>query len=224
MSKNLTIEQITAIAVQAAVAAVAGLVDAPKAPKASKASTKTEVAFSDLRNALKAHKASGAIVAGVSVKQAIEQGLMTETGALPGKASKPAKKGKASKKVEEGTPFHTLQLRLREHKAAGLVVPGVSVRQAQAEGLIDEDGNFVGTTPKASKPASKKASKKGSKTEKVAAKVEADSPAKVRAADGPRRADGSITPKTQWDLRESLADSGKFDRHEIDAIVEPGRA
>lgn len=76
---------------------------------------------------------------------------------------------------------------------------------------------FADATPKAAKPA-KKASKKGAK--RTAAKVEASAPAKVRAAEGPRDAKGHITPKAQWALRERLAESGKFDRHEIDTIVE----
>lgn len=59
----------------------------------------------------------------------------------------------------------------------------------------------------------------------VAAKVEGKAPAKPLTPaqqahrDAPRRADGTCPPKREWALRESLAESGKFDRHEIDAKV-----
>lgn len=48
-------------------------------------------------------------------------------------------------------------------------------------------------------------------------------PAKAKArpvgADAPRRADGTVTPKREWALREHLAETGQYDRFEIDAKV-----
>jgi len=80
----------------------------------------------------------------------------------------------------------------------------------------------VGTksAAKAKKSSAKKGSKaKGRKGTRQVAKVDANAPAKVRPADGPRDAMGRITPRSEWALRESLAETGKFDRHEIDAAV-----
>lgn len=75
------------------------------------------------------------------------------------------------------------------------------------------------TAAKAAKSSAKKGSKKGAKRTRQVAKVDADAPAKVRPADGPRDAQGRITPRSEWALRESLAETGKFDRFEIDAAV-----
>lgn len=132
----------------------------------------------------------------------------------PVRKGKGAGKGSAKKaRKAEGPSFSELRSQLREHKKAGLVPAGVSVREAQASGLMDEKGAFVGGS-------GKRVSKKPVATKKRSvAKVEANAPAKVPASEAPRRADGTITPKSEWALRESLAESGRFDRHEIDAIV-----
>lgn len=76
-----------------------------------------------------------------------------------------------------------------------------------------------------------KASKKGKKakvTAPVVAEVRRSQKAKVTtttvAASKPRNAQGQITPKEEWSLRESLAETGKYDREEIDAKVAEARA
>lgn len=84
------------------------------------------------------------------------------------------------------------------------------------EALVDADVKPAKKARKAKKPV-KPATKAPAK--KVAAKVEADTPAKAHASSGPRDALGHITPKAEWAMREALAETGKFDRHEIDAIV-----
>lgn len=72
----------------------------PKAKKAKKAPKATGTPFPVLRAALKAHKAAGAIPAGVSVRDAVAGGLMLADGSLPGKqvaqvkAEAPAKERK----------------------------------------------------------------------------------------------------------------------------------
>lgn len=55
----------------------------------------------------------------------------------------------------------------------------------------------------------------------VAAKVtRTEQAATVRAPSrGPSNAKGHNTPKREWALREQLAETGKYDRHEIDAKV-----
>lgn len=90
-------------------------------------------------------------------------------------------------------------------------------------------------TTKATEATGKKATKKARKSAtKVTAEVKAEAPAKVEHEygspewyantrpvdkDTPRRADGKPTPKSEWPLRIALEASGKFDRHEVDAVV-----
>jgi len=159
----------------------------------------------------------------------LESRLDRVLAALEGKPTKVAKAPKASKAKKakaDGVPFKALQLRLREHKVAGAIVAGVSVREAIAQGLMTATGDLPGVAKATGKAAPKVEPKVTPKAEpkkaRQVAKVEADAPAKERAASGPRDAMGRITPKAQWDLRESLAMTGKFDRHEIDAIVASG--
>ena len=66
-------------------------------------------------------------------------------------------------------------------------------------------------------------------TEVVVAHVEADEPAYMsdewiakthpREKDTPRNAQGRPTPKREWKLRHALAETGTFDRDEVDAQV-----
>lgn len=189
------------------------LLAAPIAPVApvAEATVTDAMAFRDLREALKAHKAAGHIKPGVSVKDAIAQGLMTATGTLPGAApvAAPAAPAAQAAQAEEGTSFVVLRAALKAHKAAGLVAKGVTVKDAIASGVMLPDGTL---------PAS---------GVRQVAQVEAAAPAKTErkpvgenhASQGPRDALGRITPKSQWDMREALAETGKFDRHEIDNIV-----
>ena len=145
----------------------------------------------------------------------------------PAKASKKGKKAKASAKASKaakaeapkGKPFGELREILKAHKAAGLVEAGISVKQMIEAGRMDTFGNLLGDAPKA--PA------KGKKARKVVAEVAPEAPAKAKrevsenhvARVAPRRADGTIPPKSEWAMRESLAETGRFDRYEIDSIV-----
>lgn len=198
-----------------------------KARKASKAKATPAVTggptFKEAQAMLVGLKAKGEAPAGMTTRQAIEAGLIPALGTTAkAPKGKKAKAGKAKAKPE-GTPFSELRARLVVLKSQGLIPAGMSVRVAQAEGLVDDEVRFLGTAPKAAK-ASKGKKAKARKAEKVAAVVEADEAAKVRASDGPRRADGTITPASQWAEREALALTGQFDRFQIDAIVEPERA
>lgn len=218
-----------------------------KGRKASTGTTAVVVTLAnrELRAALKAHKASGAIKAGLTVGQALEQGLMLGDGTLPGKGSK-AGKGKATE-AKAGRPVRTpeqvaaaeakrqaqfeafrgLQAALRAHKEAGLIRKGITVKEAIAEGLIDGTGALLRAEDAAMDAAvgeptkaERKAAKKAKKAAKQAAALEADKPARTTVAnEAPRRADGTITPKVEWADREALAMSGMFDRHQIDAII-----
>jgi hypothetical protein len=188
---------------------------ATKAGKGKKAKATTSgPSFKEQQAALKALKVTGKAPAGMTVKQAVEAGLLKPTAKVETKvATTKASKGTKATKVEaEGTSFSDLRAALKAHKASGAVPSQhngtfVTVKSAIADGLMNADGT-VGKA-KASTP---KAKAKG-------AQVVAVTSDKVRAADGPRRADGSITPKREWALREQLAETGKFDRHQIDKRV-----
>lgn len=73
-----------------------------------------------------------------------------------------------------------------------------------------------------------KKGKKAKVTAPVVAEVKRSQKAKVTsttvAASKPRNAQGQITPKEEWALRESLAETGKYDREEIDTKVAEARA
>ena len=169
--------------------------------------TRSTVSLSDLAAQVRADREAQ------QAFQATVLGLLGNLTGSPVKADKAPKGKKAkAKKAPEGPSFQELRVSLRAHKAAGAIVPGVSVKQAVDQGLMDAQGNLPGVSkPKAAKaPKARKA---------TVAKVSASQPAKVRAADGPRNALGHITPQSEWALRESLALTGEFDRHEIDAAV-----
>lgn len=118
----------------------------------------------------------------------------------------------------EGLPFRELRGLLKQHKANGLVKPGVTVKEAIAGGLMDSFGRLLGTGTVEQAAANV-----------VVADVQVEAPAKPRTpaqiaaaerlASAPRRADGTITPESEWAAREALAETGKFDRFEIDALV-----
>lgn len=143
-----------------------------------------------------------------------------------------APKGKKAKKADapEGLPFGQLRAILREHKVAGRVEGGVSVKQMIDAGRMDAFGNLtdeqaVVAVEAAEAPRKAKKAKKA-KAERVVAEVETEAPAKERkpvsenhASQGPRDSLGRITPKVQWDLREALAMSAQFSREDIDRIV-----
>lgn len=152
--------------------------------------------------------------------------FVTEPVAEPTRKGKKGKKGKEAKKARkpEGIGFKALQLRLREHKAAGLIVPGVSVREALAAGLMDANGNVTGGAVVVAKVEADKPAKTARKASKRAPEPEygtAEWIAWARPTDdgAPRRADGSVTPKAEWALRMALAESGTFDAAEIDRVV-----
>lgn len=115
-----------------------------------------------------------------------------------------------------GVSFRDLRTALKAHKAAGAIRAGITVKEAIAEGLMDEYGNLgTGVSPV--------------KVEVVVAETVTEAPAKPRTpaqiaaaerlASAPRRADGTITPESEWVAREALAETGKFDRFEIDAFI-----
>jgi hypothetical protein len=222
-------EAVTAAVVGALGEALATPEPAKAAPKGKRTAAKgktavTGVSFKERQVALKALKAEGKAPAGMTVKEAMAAGLL---GDAPKASTKASIKGKGKKAAKpEGTPFPELRARLVALKAEGLVPAGMSVREAQAEGLVDDEVRFIGTAPakaqakapkaKATKPA------KGKKAEKVVAEVEADAPAKARPADMPRRANGTITPHDEWETREALAMATEFSREQIDVLVARG--
>ena len=61
-------------------------------------------------------------------------------------------------------------------------------------------------------------------TRKAPAKRKAMTAKQREVAESPRRANGTIPPRKEWALREMLAETGKYDRHEIDAKVEEAYA
>lgn len=137
------------------------------------------------------------------------------------KAGKKGKgKDKKTKAVEapksDEVPFGVLRDLLKQHKAAGLIRPGITVKEAIAEGLMDAQGRVTGNAPTQA-PA-----------KVTAAKVDTEAPAKVTEAEqarreAPRDAQGRLTPKREWALREDLAlngvDGRMLDRWEIDLKV-----
>lgn len=135
---------------------------------------------------------------------------------------------------DKGTPFAVLRNKLREHKAAGKIPAGVTVKDAIAQGLMDANGNLPGesvTLTKAERKAAKKARKAQEAAQAVAvivpsepAKAKPLTPAQEARIDAPRRADGTMTPRSEWALREALAMTGKYDRYEVDALVEQARS
>lgn len=93
-------------------------------------------------------------------------------------------------------------------------------------------GPAVGKVDKAASKAERKAAKKAAKkaAQQVLVQVEPEAPAKTLTPaqqariDAPRDALGRVTPKAEWPLREALAETGKYDRKEIDAKVAEARA
>lgn len=200
-------------------AAVTGTKPA-KASKDKKAkATTTGLTFKEQQAALKALKAEGKAPAGMTVRAAIEAGLLGET-FTPEREVKvtTAKAGKTTKaKTETGTPFPVLKAALKAHKASGAIPAQhngtyVSVRSAIADGLMNADGSLPGA-----KPA--KAKKSKAKGAQVVATVSDEAEAVLQPYDAPRRANGTITPKREWALREQLAETGKYDRFQIDKKV-----
>lgn len=98
----------------------------------------------------------------------------------------------------------------------------------RAESITGSAKAVTGPSVKAGKKGKKGKGKKGTKTT-VQAVVEPSAPAKTltpaqqERVDAPRDALGRVTPKVEWTLRQTLAESGKYDRHEIDARVKAAR-
>lgn len=104
---------IEALATRIGAVAASPVLTAPEAaPVAAPAAPVAEAkgpSFRELRDALKAHKAAGAIKAGVTVKEAIAAGLMTDQGTLPGTVASttttaPAKAPKVVAEVAAAAP------------------------------------------------------------------------------------------------------------------------
>lgn len=99
-----------------------------------------------------------------------------------------------------------------------------------------ETGAYPESSPKAKAKKGGKKARKATST-KVTAAVKPEAKAKTRAEEpeygtdawiawarptdegAPRRANGTAAPKSEWRKRIDLEASGKFDRHEVDAIV-----
>lgn len=215
------LDLLTALKPTTATSAVKGKTTKPatKASKGKKAA-KSGLTFKEQQVALKTLKIKGEAPAGMTVRQAIEAGLLGATFTPerePKVATTKAAKGKTKAKAETGTPFPVLKAALKAHKASGAIPAQhngtyVSVRSAITDGLMNDDGSLPGTKA----PKAKKAKGKAKGAQVVAATTDS---AKAAASEAPRRADGTITPKREWALREQLAEAGKWDRHEIDAKV-----
>lgn len=86
--------------------------------------------------------------------------------------------------------------------------------------LIAQPGSQRVEAPKARKP-------KAQKVTQMVADVAEDEPAymseawiaKAHPSEGPRDAKGHTTAKMTWKMREALAETGEFDRYEIDDII-----
>lgn len=194
---------------------------AGKGKKAKAKVTTTGPTFPENQQALRALKAEGKAPAGMTVAQAVEAGLLPPT-VQPVRepkvvTTKVAKVATATK-ATEGTPFGVLKAALKAHKASGAVPAQhngtfVTVKSAIADGLMNADGTLPGKGKKASKKA------KGAQVVAVVADTTPARNVSHVAADAPRRADGTITPKREWALREQLALTGKYDRNQIDKKV-----
>lgn len=213
------LDLLTALKPGTAKAAVKGKttkVTKPATTKASKGKkAKSGLTFKEQQVALKALKVKGEAPAGMTVRQAIEAGLLGATFTperAPKVEAKTSGKGKSKAKATEGTPFPVLKAALKAHKASGAIPAQhngtyVSVRSAIEDGLMNADGSLPGTKAKAPKAKAK------------GAQVVAVTSDATPAYEAPRRADGTITPKREWVLREQLAETGRFDRHQIDRKV-----
>lgn len=143
-------------------------------------------------------------------------------------APKATRKGKARKATtKKAAPKADVTVRhlVRKNRPAFVKAhpwaAGLSTSQI-AEAVVSgtqscESGWAIGERRTAMVEAKAPKAKTTKRTKRVVAEVKADAPAK--AADAPRNARGHITPRSEWALRENLAETGKFDRHEIDAIV-----
>lgn len=130
------------------------------APKAKKVETPEVAAkrasysnFRNLREALRAHKAAGAIKAGLTVAQAIEQGLMNDDGSLPGgkKAAKASAKATAPQVTAKVKATDTAKV-VPSRRANGTIAP-------KGEWAIREALKAQGKTPKQVDKATAKAMK-----------------------------------------------------------------
>lgn len=119
------------------------------------------------------------------------------------KATRKATRKQPAKKDKSAPSFGELRQMLRDHKAAGAIPAGVTVRQAIDQGLMTEQGTLPGTTAKKAKKA------KAQPTVAIVAEVEP----KVDAR--PRRANGTIAPKAEWEVRRLLEAQG-LDRKTVD--------
>lgn len=243
MSKNTTtvtstdVEQALAdLTTQIAALAASLTADAPakvtkpakgRVKKAKAAKAPEGLGFKAQQLRLREHKAAGVIAKGVTVKDAIAEGLMLADGNLPG-----ASVVTTTPEVETtGTVDRkALKAALKGHKAAGLIPAGTSVKDAISGGLMDETGALVSLTTKAAKKAAKKARKAAKAVVAQPVKAERDPEpeygteawiAWARPTDdgAPRRANGSVTPKSEWARRMELANSGLFDAKQIDKAM-----
>lgn len=125
----------------------------------------------------------------------------------------------------QGPSFMVLRHALKAHKAAGAIKPGVTVKEAIAQGLMRADGSLpTGQVVVVLEPEVPATPRKARKVSERAPEPEYGTDAWIAWArptdDGaPRRADGSATPKREWKARMALAESGQFDAKQIDAAV-----
>lgn len=129
-------------------------------------------------------------------------GIVVE--ATPAVEAKPAKAALLSKeefkalKVAKVVPWGMTQKQARE---AGLIGGGAAVPQVVAQ-----------VAPQAPARKAERAPEPEFGTEAWIAWAQ--------PAEGPRRADGTCTPKAEWAKRFALAETGAFDRHEIDRAMQ----
>lgn len=119
----------------------------------------------------------------------------------------------ATSDVTTGVPFRELREILKTHKANGAIKPGVTVKDAIAQGLMTDTGALGNGVPVQALVVETKAQAK--------ARTEAQIAAAREIASGPRRANGTISPKAEWQVREDLAMIGGvdgFDREDFDVL------
>lgn len=156
------------------------------------------------------------------IEAILSKGVPTVTPEAPTKASKASKASKPkAKKADEGLPFAQLRFALKQHKVAGRIVAGVTVKDAIAGGLMDNHGRFVGAdAPAVVAKAEPKAKAKATRAPEPEFGTEAwIAWARPTEKGAPRRADGSVTPKAEWAIRFGLIAKGKYTPEQVDRKV-----
>lgn len=179
------------------------------------AAIRTEIA--DVKTAMTAgFEGLFALIAANQAPAPLEVTVPTVQGTVLDTITEPTKT-KASKEVT-GPKFQDLRNALKAHKANGLIKAGLTVKECQAQGLMDADGNYTGDSAPAHVVVAETVAAAPAAPVKRG-RTEAQIAAAKETASGPRDAAGHITPKNEWTAREALAMTGRYDRKEIDAFV-----